>query len=740
MPCPTALRAALARTLTVVLAGLVVLGVATGPASARASGPEAQEDPLLVHIDTMSPVLPRKGTVEIAGTVTNVSDDTYTRVNLHVFSSFLPLTDATTLAASAAIDPSQYVGPRVTEPGTFATVDLLEPGQSATFADSVPVELLGIPDLPGVYWIGVHAIGDGPTVRDEVADGRARTFIPRLPPGKRTQEASVIIALRNRVWFDPEGRVGGTARWARWLEEGGRLDAALDTADAAGTTPYSWLVDPAILVALKRLASGNPPRSLAPDPTVPGQEPLPPQTTQEPAIATPQTLTPSPPDPDSTQTAEGTALGVAAAAWLERFGASAGTNAVLTLPFGDLDLSAAVRHSPARYDEALARSAQVMAELGLVAQPALAPENDVLSAEAIQAAAPETTILLGDNAFVAPPVTANSVVRLLGHKIVITSTGAESGGPGPTAAGDPLALRQRLLSEAAIRLANRDTAPVVVTLPRGWQGTEAASFFSGLEEPWLDVVPVPDVASRSAAGVPARSLAYTETDVADELPAENFAAADRAIETAALLESVLTLQTRIEGLVRDESLVTLSQQHRTGPQVAARSALRIAESLRSELGQIMVEGPTSVTLSSDSGRLGATLVNGLDQPVTVRIEATTDGQLSLSGSEQRTLGPRTRSLVRFEAKTEQPGLHNVLLAVTSVDGTPLGSVDEIPIRAAGVSALIWIIMAVGALIFFVAIGFRLPRQVRARRAEQAAAADEVALADADDADALEEKA
>jgi flagellar biosynthesis/type III secretory pathway M-ring protein FliF/YscJ len=38
-----------------------------------------------------------------------------------------------------------------------------------------------------------------------------------------------------------------------------------------------------------------------------------------------------------------------------------------------------------------------------------------------------------------------------------------------------------------------------------------------------------------------------------------------------------------------------------------------------------------------------------------------------------------------------------------------------------VSALIWIVMAVGALVLFGMIGYRLPRQVRTRRAERAAA-------------------
>ena len=66
-------------------------------------------------------------------------------------------------------------------------------------------------------------------------------------------------------------------------------------------------------------------------------------------------------------------------------------------------------------------------------------------------------------------------------------------------------------------------------------------------------------------------------------------------------------------------------------------------------------------------------------------------------------------------------MHNVRLAVTSVEGAPLGSVGELPIRSARVSALVWVAMAVGALVLFGMIGYRLPGQIRARRAELAAA-------------------
>lgn len=721
MPRPSSFRAA--------LAGLLTLGAATSGALAPAYAAPAEEpDPLLVHIDTISPELPRNGDVEITGTVTNVSDETFTRINLHAFSSQAPIPTATALAESVTIDPAEYVGQRVTVPGTFDTVDELEPGETASFTDTVPVELLEVPDEEGVYWIGIHALGDSSVPRDAVADGRARTFIPRRPSGDASQEASVILSVRGRVWYAEDGRIGGVERWTRRLEEGGSLDAALDMADSAGDAPYSWLVDPAVLVALRRLSFGNPTRSIAPDEDVPGQEPTPTETPSgdegeatEPAPESEETLTPPSTGEDPELTEDEALLATAAGEWLGRFEELVGAQPVLTLPFGDLDVSAAVRNDAIRYDQAVARSADVMAALGLPTQPAVAPDDDVMSPEAIAATPTDTVILLGDNAFLLPPTTPNSVVRLLGHKVVVTSTGAESGGPGPTAATDPLALRQRLLSEAALRLAAGDTAPLVVTLPTVWRGEDAASFFSELDRPWLDLVPVAEVAERGAVGVKASSLSYTETDREAELGALAFTAAERATDASTLLERVLTLQTTIEEQVRDEVMVTLSEQHRARPRLALRAAGRVEQALEADLAKITVEAPTAVTLSSDAGPFPTTVVNGLDQPVTVQVRATTDGELTVTGDGERELGPQARSVIRYEATAARAGVHSVRLVVTSVDGEPLGSSDLLPVRAARVSALIWIVMAIGALVLFGMIGYRLPGQIRQRRAELAAA-------------------
>ena len=716
----------------VVLAGLLTAGLAAMGAQAPGSAaPAVDGDPLVVHIDTIDPVLPRSGDVEITGTVTNVSDDTYTRINLHAFASANPILDSPNLVISAASDPAEAVGERVTVPGTFYTVDELAPGQTAYFADTVPVDLLELdPGVEGVYWIGIHALGDGAVPRDGVADGRARTFIPAQPREGAAAEASVLLSIRGRVWYTADGQIGGLDRWAKRLDEGGSLDGVLDMAESADGTPYSWLVDPAVLVALKRLEFGNPRRSIAPDPYVPGQEPTPSETpspedgvdpTASPDVE--ETLTPPPAPSDPAPTAEEQALATAAAAWLDRYRTLVGSRPVLALPFGDLDVSAAVRNDRSRLDQAVARSAEAMAQLDIPSRPAVSPTDDRLSPEALETVAPDTVVLLGDSAFDVPPTTPNSVVKMLGHKVLVTSTATESGGPGPTAATDPLALRQRLVSEAALRALDDDSAPLILTLPTVWRGEDAAAFFDQLEQPWLDVVPVEEIAdNRNAVGQPASRLTYTPEDQEAEIGAASFTAATRATDAADLLEQVLYFQTTIEAQARDEALVTLSEQHRSRPGIALRSASRLEDVMRDYLGEIKIEAPKAVTLFSASGKLGATLVNNLDQPVVVRVRPTTDGRLSITGlGGERTLGPSARSVLRYEATTDQLGVHNVRFTVTSVEGAPLGSSDALPIRAARVSALVWVAMAGGGLVLFGMIGYRLPGQVRARRAELAAA-------------------
>ena len=132
MPRPASYRAALRAVLAATVAAIATLLPLLAPVAdaAGAVARNAPTDPLVVHLDEITKVLPKRGNVDITGTVTNVSPEQYTRVNLLAFASASPITDAVSLAASAAIDPEEYVGRRATTPGTFDTVDVLDPGQT----------------------------------------------------------------------------------------------------------------------------------------------------------------------------------------------------------------------------------------------------------------------------------------------------------------------------------------------------------------------------------------------------------------------------------------------------------------------------------------------------------------------------------------------------------------------------------------------------------------------------------
>ena len=135
------------------------------------------------------------------------------------------------------------------------------------------------------------------------------------------------------------------------------------------------------------------------------------------------------------------------------------------------------------------------------------------------------------------------------------------------------------------------------------------------------------------------------------------------------------------------------------------------------LARIGVTTPTGVTLSSASGRLPATVVNDLEEPVTVRLDARSDLPMTLGVPDSIQVPAGGRVGVLLEATTQRQGIHNVSLLVTSVDGVPLGGRADLPIRAAQVSRVIWLIMGSGAVLLFGMIGLRLVRRVReARRA------------------------
>ena len=250
--------------LVVVVATL--LGLPAGTAHAAAGARVADADPLGVTIETLSSSeIPHSGPIRVTGSVTNRDEGSWQTINVYAFIGATPITTSADLAAAAETPPTTDVGQRIIDlgaPDTEYTIDELAPGETAQFSLTIPHRYLRRTE-GGVYWFGVHALGDGPEGRVDGADGRARTFLPYVPRTTRTVDTALVIPIRRLVTHAPNGSIGGLERWTDELS-GGALRALVDLGAAAGSRPVSWLVDPSVVDAARRLAAGNPARFLGP--------------------------------------------------------------------------------------------------------------------------------------------------------------------------------------------------------------------------------------------------------------------------------------------------------------------------------------------------------------------------------------------------------------------------------------------------------------------------------------------
>jgi hypothetical protein len=708
--------------------------------SRRANRLRAEDQaPLSITIEQLTPsTIPDHGTIQISGYVTNDDTATWSTINVYAFISQEPLTKPDQLAEAAAAPADAVVGDRINPDSEQYKylIPELAPGDSAPYTISIPRSQLHV-SKPGVYWFGVHALGEGPDGRDKFADGRARTFLPLVPERRPGQEpVGVVIPVRHQLVYAPDGSVDRLADWTKSLSAGGRLRQLVEFGASAGDRTVTWVIDPAVVDAVRRIADGNPPRSLAPtlEPSQaedgnegdPGDEPsdsaAPSEEPTESPSADPESDSSSPLDLDSLDPVVRTAA-TAAQEWLARLtDAMRPEDQVMTLPYGDVDVAAAAAHDPELYQRAVARAGNTLPGFDVFTTPVISSPSGYLSGPGIEGADPASTILLTDAMFAAP---APALALTAGHQVVVTSTGAAAGGPGPNGRTSLVGMRQRLLSEAAVRFLRGGKAPLTMVIPHDWVPPDGSdAFFSGLDASWLDLTSVDRIAQAATlTPVDTTQLGYPKWQESAELPKPNFDAAEALIQSGVSLQNLLTLNNQVAGTVADQALGTTSYTARTRPIANRASADASRTWINLRLARVHIDAQRAVTLSGSSGRFRATITNELDQPVTVALDADAQGRLTIDGPDRVRVGANGRESVLLTARTQESGTHDVTLAVTDKRGTPLGASTRLTIRSAQVSNVIWLFLAGGLALLFGAIGVRLFRRVRNSRRTPADSSD-----------------
>jgi hypothetical protein len=728
-------RPALSRIAACLATGLVlaVLG-ALAPVTAAAAAPE-DASPLRVEVDSLTPsTIPLRGDVTVTGTVTNRSDQSWTNLKAYMLTSGSPLTTEEELAEAAKSDPAAEVGARITTQGLYDDLGDLDPGDTARFLISVPRRSLGVSGEPGVYWLGVHVLGADESGRDNVADGRARTFLPLMRASGPRTTVSLVVPVRAKVVREPDGTLRRPERWESLLGKDGRLGRLLALTGSSGDKPVSLLVDPAVLDAAESVTRENPARDTGPTDdraTSPSAGPddqsgessggeaedLPGDAASSPGAQSPGTA----PETDE----ELSAAAQRAATWLDSLReqtAGARLHSVLGLPYGDVDVAAMLGNDfEALFEHAVDLSTTTLADQGLEAEQVVAPAKGVLPSRVVADLPSDTRLILSDRA--APEAETSVIETLDGHRAALVDTAASSGDPAPGRRYSALGVRQRILSEAAVRaLTGPRGQPLVVSTPPHWNpgpSWRAAAFFGGLDVPWLRVADL--TTSTAAVSVLSEDdirydvpLSYPRRQRRAELPAANVLATDELYTLGETFGSLLDRNDTVQDEIA--AMLASSWEVRKRPRRAVVRARNTSAYIRADMRKVSISGPSFVTMSSEEGTFAVTVVNDLEEPVTVGIRAETAGAgLQIDTPDPVSLGPGQRASVRMNARSQRIGVYSVTLRPETLSGRPLGSSTKFSVRSSQVGLVIWIIIGIGGVVFVVAVGVRIYRRVTRRR-------------------------
>ena len=250
--------------------------------------------------------------------------------------------------------------------------------------------------------------------------------------------------------------------------------------------------------------------------------------------------------------------------------------------------------------------------------------------------------------------------------------------------------------------------------PSGWDpgvNWRQADFFGGVQTPWVRLAPVPRGPTSTYAG----QLAYGRSQLADEIGDANVAATRTLQRTSSVLKNLLANPTGVTDQLSGAALQASAYSARPTLDLAAEQVLALDATTRGQMERVQVTGTDFVTLSGGTGSLTVTLVNGLEQPITVGLNARTDSpQVKVETPEPVSMQPGQRTTLRLRV-TSGVGVHDVTISPVTIDGDETGTPLTFSLRTSQVGRLIWYIIIAGGTLLAVMIVRRIVLRITSQR-------------------------
>ncbi|MET1134170.1 MAG: DUF6049 family protein [Aeromicrobium sp.] len=626
----------------------------------------AADGSLGVRIDGLTPSrLSADATITMTGIVRNTGSTPWTSVQAYLVIPRSPFQSRGQIE-DAIEDGQSYTGERVVDTGSFAELGDLAPGGVRRFKVSVPVSRLGLTGPGGVYPVGVQVLAtdeEGQRSNDAVA--RATTFLPWVSNPATPIPAGLVWPF-TPTWAPDDSELQEAARSVRQ----GQLRHYLDAAAATPREGRSIVLDPAILDDLARLT-----------------------------------------DPENLpQGVELSAAGTAAVtAWLADLRELALDSATWIVSYARPDELALSRYPSnaevlwKRVDQATDDSLADNALSGLRASWPTIAGTTLTMLEDIRARGDGPTLVSRQSLPGWEP-RLGSVVNLetVNGPLPLLVNGALPDVPGSET---PVTMRQRILTDAALGALSLDgdknsRSDAVTIVDPSWDpGTTGGPVVAAaVTTQGSGGLTRPTTATDLTRSAP---LSYSG-DVVEDVETRSLDAA--SLDAIANLSAVADLH---DAVVVDPSrpdhdrdiAALMSVRWRTDLSALDQQVSRELAALDSDLDDITIDSPSTITLSSSRGGFPLTLANQTDKTVRVGLDLVADNSslklddidiVEIDAGERHTftvqvdLGDQTSSTVSARLETEA--------------GVTFGEPAVFNIRSSNVGLIVWLAMAAAGVL------------------------------------------